>query len=41
MELRDALVERVLSSGGEVEVVETHDALGGVGGVAARLRYPI
>jgi peptide chain release factor subunit 1 len=41
VELRDALVERVLSSGGEVEVVETHDALGGVGGVAARLRYPI
>jgi peptide subunit release factor 1 (eRF1) len=39
--LRDALVERVLSAGGEVEVVEAHEALGGVGGVAARLRYAL
>jgi peptide chain release factor subunit 1 len=41
VELRDALVERVLSAGGEVEVVEAHEALGGVGGVAARLRYAL
>jgi peptide subunit release factor 1 (eRF1) len=41
VELRDALVDRVLGSGGEVEVVEGHEGLGGVGGVAARLRYPL
>jgi hypothetical protein len=41
VELRDALVDRVLGSGGEVEVVEAHEGLGGVGGVAARLRYPL
>jgi hypothetical protein len=39
--LRDALVERVLSAGGEIEVVEAHEALGRVEGVAARLRYPL
>lgn len=41
VELSDALVDRVLASGGQVEVVETHEGLDRMGGVAARLRYPL
>jgi peptide chain release factor subunit 1 len=41
VELSDALVERVLASGGRVDLVEAHEGLREVGGVAARLRYPL
>jgi peptide subunit release factor 1 (eRF1) len=41
VDLSDALVDRVLASGGRVEVVEAHEGLRGVGGIAARLRYPL
>jgi peptide subunit release factor 1 (eRF1) len=41
VELADALVDRVIASGGEVETVDVHEALGRVGGVAALLRYPL
>jgi peptide subunit release factor 1 (eRF1) len=41
VELSEALVDRVLAAGGQVEVVEAHEGLRGVGGVAARLRYPL
>jgi peptide subunit release factor 1 (eRF1) len=40
-ELGEALVERVLATGGRVDVLETHDGLARVGGVAALLRYPL
>jgi stalled ribosome rescue protein Dom34 len=40
-ELADAMVDRVIASGGEVEVLERHEALGRAGGVAALLRYPL
>src|SRR5436190_6594244 len=38
-ELGEALVERVLASGGEVTTLESHRPLAGHGGVVARLRY--
>jgi protein required for attachment to host cells len=38
-ELGEALVERVLASGGEVTTLESHLPLAGHGGVVARLRY--
>jgi peptide subunit release factor 1 (eRF1) len=41
VELGKALVDRVLAAGGQVELVEAHEGLRGVGGVAARLRYPL
>ena len=41
VELADAMVERVIASGGEVETVGVHEALDRVGGVAALLRYPL
>jgi len=41
VELSDALVDRVLAAGGQVEVVEAHEGLDAVGGIAARLRYPL
>jgi peptide subunit release factor 1 (eRF1) len=39
--LGEALVERVLGSGGDVELVIGHVALERIGGVAARLRWPM
>jgi peptide subunit release factor 1 (eRF1) len=41
VELADAMVDRVIACGGEVETVDAHEALAHVGGVAARLRYPL
>ncbi len=41
IELGEALVQRVLASGGSVEAVTVHAELGRAGGVAARLRYPV
>jgi peptide subunit release factor 1 (eRF1) len=41
VELSEALVERVLAAGGRVELVESHEGLRDVGGVAAELRYPL
>jgi peptide subunit release factor 1 (eRF1) len=41
VELANALVDRVIASGGEVESLDVHEALGRVGGVAALLRYPL
>ena len=40
-ELGEALVERVLASGGRVDVLDAHDGLARVEGVAALLRYPL
>jgi peptide subunit release factor 1 (eRF1) len=41
VEVSEALVHRVLATGGTVETVETHQGLAAVGGVAALLRYPL
>jgi hypothetical protein len=41
VKLTDALVERVLAAGGDVEVVPGHPDLARAGGVGARLRYPL
>jgi peptide subunit release factor 1 (eRF1) len=41
VELGAAMAERVTATGGRAETVERHDELARVGGVAARLRYPI
>ena len=38
-ELGEALVERVLASGGDVTTLESHRPLAGHGGIVARLRY--
>lgn len=40
-ELGEALVQRVLATGGNVQIVDTHAELAGTGGIAALLRYPI
>lgn len=41
VELGEAMVNRVIATGGSVELVEAHPGLTGVGGVAARLRYAL
>jgi hypothetical protein len=41
VELGEAMVERVLQSGGSVETITGHGGLADRGGVAARLRYPL
>ncbi|MBI2467738.1 MAG: host attachment protein [Candidatus Rokubacteria bacterium] len=41
VELGEAMVDRVLATGGAVETIEAHAGLPRVGGVAARLRYPL
>jgi len=41
VELGEALVARVLASGGTVDTVPAHERLAAVGGVAALLRYPL
>lgn len=41
VELGAALVDRVSRTGGSVETVVTHAGLAAVGGIAARLRYPL
>ncbi len=41
VELGEALVRRVLNTGGEVETIEPDSELGRAGGVAALLRYPL
>lgn len=40
-ELGEALVDRVLATGGRVDMLDGHEGLARVGGVAARLRYPL
>ncbi len=40
-ELGEAVVDRVIASGGKVETIESHPDLQRVGGVAALLRYPL
>jgi peptide subunit release factor 1 (eRF1) len=39
VDLAEALADRVLATGGSVEVVEAHPGLERLGGIAARLRY--
>ena len=41
VDLAEAMVHRVISAGGTVAAVPAHMALGGAGGVAARLRFPL
>jgi peptide subunit release factor 1 (eRF1) len=41
VELANAIADRVIASDGEVETVDAHESLARVGGVAARLRYPL
>lgn len=41
VELGEALVDRVVGAGGKVEMIEAHEELARLGGVAARLRYPL
>jgi peptide subunit release factor 1 (eRF1) len=41
VELGEAMVTRVIAAGGAVTMVDAHAALGAVGGVAARLRFPL
>lgn len=41
IELADAMVDRVIASGGTVETVDVHEALARVSGIAALLRYPL
>ncbi len=41
VELGEALVQRVLASGGNVETVDARGGLARAGGVAAQLRYPL
>ena len=41
VELADAIIQRVVSAGGEVEPVQTHDGLAKAGGIAADLRHPL
>lgn len=40
-ELGEAIADRVLASGGEVEIVTLHQGLADAGGIAALLRYPL
>jgi len=41
VELGEAVVSRVVAAGGSVETVAEHEGLARVGGLAARLRYPL
>jgi peptide subunit release factor 1 (eRF1) len=41
VDLAEAMAHRVISAGGTVATVSAHRALGGAGGVAARLRFPL
>lgn len=41
IELGEAMVERVIAAGGKTETIGIHQGLARVGGVAARLRYPL
>jgi stalled ribosome rescue protein Dom34 len=41
VELGEAMVDRVVATGGTVEVLETHAGLARVGGVAGLLRYEL
>lgn len=41
VELGEAMVDQVVAAGGKVEVIASHAGLAAVGGIAARLRYPI
>ncbi|MBI2207672.1 MAG: hypothetical protein HYU41_27895 [Candidatus Rokubacteria bacterium] len=41
IDLTSALVDRVVTTGGTVESVDEHAGLAAVGGLAARLRYPL
>jgi peptide chain release factor subunit 1 len=41
VELAGAMVDRVVVAGGRLETIDDHPELAQVGGVAARLRYPI
>jgi stalled ribosome rescue protein Dom34 len=39
--LGDAVVDRVVTAGGEISVIDAHRALERAGGMAALLRYPL
>jgi peptide subunit release factor 1 (eRF1) len=41
VELGEAMVSRTIAAGGTVTALDAHAALGAVGGVAARLRFPL
>ena len=41
VELGEAMVDRVIATGGKVEMIAVHQGLARVGGVAALLRYPL
>jgi hypothetical protein len=41
LELGEGMTERVLTAGGATARVDDHAGLAAVGGVAARLRYPV
>jgi len=41
VELTNAIVDRVIASGGEAEIVDVHEDLRRLGGLAALLRYPL
>jgi peptide subunit release factor 1 (eRF1) len=41
IDLATALVDRVVTTGGAIEKIVEHAALAAVGGIAARLRYPL
>lgn len=41
VQLGEALVNRVVSTGGTVQTIGRHPGLAAVGGLAARLRYPL
>ncbi|MBI4591547.1 MAG: hypothetical protein HY725_22205 [Candidatus Rokubacteria bacterium] len=41
MELGEAIVDRVIATGGKVQTIGVHQGLARVGGVAALLRYPL
>jgi peptide subunit release factor 1 (eRF1) len=40
-DLAEAMIHRVIAAGGKVLTLSTHAALGGAGGVAAELRFPL
>ena len=41
VELGSAMADRVIAAGGRVETIERHEELARLGGVVARLRYPL
>ncbi len=41
VELAEAIIQRVVGAGGEIEPVQTHEGLARAGGIAADLRHPV